>query len=196
MAGISKDNRFIVLMMAAGCVVGGTLVAILFVIWMDAHPGPGVDPATRVSPLLLIGAITVFGGGALTQIWAMLKNDQDRHLAAHDRELAKTAVQVAQDTQVAAAESRVALHAKVDAVQQTATVVARQTNGEMDEKIRTSVAKAIGPLVEKVASIDARVADIDKEAHKIKHDVNGLLQAKLFAGELATLEKTASPPHP
>lgn len=192
----TESKRFLLLMMATAFVIGLSLAGVAFVIWMDAHPAAGVDPSTRISPLLLIGAIVTFGGGALTQLWGMLKQEQDRQLASQDRELAKAAVQVAQDTQVAAAASRTELHAKVDAVQETATVVARQTNGEMDRKIREGVAASLDPLVEKVAAINSKVADIDSEMHKIKHDVKGLLQAKLFAGELASREHPAHVANP
>jgi hypothetical protein len=198
-----ENRRFVGLIAVIAFVIGSAMPLIGLVVWLDAHPAAGRDPASHVSPVVLIGLIVGFAGTALTQLWGMLKQEQDRQLtrvaitkAEQDRQLAKEAVATAVDTQTVAAASREVIHDKLDEIRATAKVVERQTNGEMDDKIRNGVAAAlesqlpglIVQVMKPVTDLSKYVADIDKEVHKIKHDVKGLKQAAVFRNEIEKLD--------
>lgn len=183
-----QNKRFSILMLAGTFVTGVVLTLVGVVIWIDAHPAPGVDPSDRISPLLLISAIVAFGGGVLTQLWAMAKAEQDRQLA-------RVAVATAQQVQQEAAVSRTDLHAKVDELKAGQEQVVKQTNGELERKIKEGIAeavarvkaeadKAIAEANRTAAEATAKLADMAGELHKIKHSMVAIQETGAHVKEL------------
>jgi hypothetical protein len=133
--------------MVGAFILGVALVLIGLVVWVDAHPAAGVDGATKINPLLLIGGITAFAGVSLAQVWAMVKQEQDRIARAQFR--VETTGALAEIKSTAEATTT---HATT-AVQQAESVakevkaaintLIRQTNGALDEKIVGAVSAAI-----------------------------------------------------
>lgn len=194
----ADDRRFLVLCMVGAFILGIALALIGLVVWVDAHPAPGVESASKVSPLLLIGAITVFAGGALTQVWGMIKQEQNNRRSEQFR--AETTGALA-DIKTTAEVTTLHAHAAqqtaetvANEVKQAISTLIRQTNGELDQKIVSAVSVAIEKKVpEAVAAAMqdtcSKIEDINSEMHKIKHSMANLSAVDTLAKAAGKLDE-------